>query len=524
VAIKIDFLSNTRPAARGVEELGDALEQVSGSLDDVARDAQRSGDRVGDAYQDGARAAERSASQIGDAYSDAARDGERASERSAGRIGDAYVDAGRDGERSAERLERAFQEASDATARSSRQGGDELGANVRRGTDEASEGLGEFRDEAAGTARESAASFDGSAASIGDAFQEVAANAFAGFGPAGMLAGIAAAAGIGIVFAQMEKGKEETEAFEQKVADLGGELIETGGVGRTSLGYVVDKLRELATSTEEGVDNLADLRSEVSEAGGDFRDIASAYAGSTDELDKLVQKNQEYLDKLEEESQATDQSVTGAYEAAIKKAAAQQGIVDKLEQAQEAARLAAEQEAAWLAAGGPEMEAKAQTAEDYSSAVQDAYADAGSAIDDYVTDGVFNLQKYTEESQKQADAVAAYQLNMVTLSQTLSDEALAYIASLGPEAAPLIDAFVKAPLDQQQATAAVWSKLGQTSTDAFGTKVQNNLNGSSFQSTVILNPDAQRIRDYLSQVKTQDVLLRVQNRIDLPTNQGMGVP
>lgn len=405
------------------------------------------------------------------------------------------------------------------------EGGSGISDGVRKGTDDAKEGLGEFKDEANSTAREAAASFDGSAESIGDAFQEVAANAFAGFGPAGAAAGLLIAAGLGTVFAKIQEGSENTEEFKAKVAELGQEFINAGGVGEASLDYVIDKLQELATTTEDGVTNLEDLQDAVSKADGkNFEDIAKAVAGAGGNIDDLVKKQEKYLEQLEEESQLADASVSGAQKSATEKAIAQQLVVDELHKAADAAHQARDAEAAYNAAGGPELEAKAATVEDYASAVQDAYADAGASIDDYVENGVANLQKYTEEAQAQADAVTAYQTNMVALSALLSDEALAYVASLGPEAAPIIDAFVKAPLSQQQQTAAVWNQLGATSTNAFSSKVKNDLSGSSFSATVRLNPDGSNIQQYLNQTKTQNVLLRVQNRIDLPARSGMGVP
>jgi uncharacterized protein YoxC len=466
----------------------DPLEDVEDVIDKVSR----SGDDVGQGLEEGMRKAQRETKDAAEEI-DTLQDNIK-------RVNKAAKDFGVDG-------------------------GSGISDGVRKGTDDAKEGLGEFKDEANSTAREAAASFDGSAESIGDAFQEVAANAFAGFGPAGAAAGLLIAAGLGTVFAKIQEGSENTEEFKAKVAELGQEFIDAGGVGEASLDFVIDKLKELATTTEDGVTSLDDLQDAVSKADGkNFEDIATAVAGAGGNIDDLVKKQEKYLEQLEEESQLADASVSGAQKSATEKAIAQQLVVDELHKAADAAHQARDAEAAYNAAGGPELEAKAESVSDYADAVQDAYADAGASVEEYTENGVTNLQKYTEEAQAQADAVTAYQTNMVALSGLLSDEALAYVASLGPKAAPIIDAFVKAPLSQQQQTAAVWQQLGSTSTNAFSNKVKNDLSGANYSAPVRLLADGSNIQQYLNQTKTQNVLLRVQNRIDLPANQGMGVP
>jgi hypothetical protein len=371
---------------------------------------------------------------------------------------------------------------------------------VRRGTDDAKEGLGEFRDEANSTAKESAASFDGSAESIGDAFQEIAANAFAGFGPAGAVAGLAAAAGLGLVFAQVEKNDERTQALREQVAALAEEYIATGRIGGVSMGSVADAIKDMALATEDGETTLSDLRETADDAGVPFEKLAKAMAGDSEALGELLAATEEQIDALDKQNVSQDAVAGSGLRAASAADTQRAGLIalrEKLEEQKETQDAASESAQNYADTNAAALAAAAESAEDYSDSVQDAYADAGASIDEFTENGTFNLQKYTEESKKQADAVAAYQLNMATLSKTLSEEALSYVASLGPDAAPLIDAFVKAPLDQQQATADVWSRLGQTSTDAFGNKVQTNLNGSNFSSTVDLQANDAALQRYL---------------------------
>lgn len=128
----------------------------------------------------------------------------------------------------------------DAT-RKSRDFGDSgrrAGREYEDGMDRARAGVDDFKSEADSTAREAAASFDGSAESIGDAFQEVAANAFGGFGPAGAVAGLAAAAGIGLAVAGFEAVGEANEESQRRIDEWASAFIDAGGRVLDSQTYV----------------------------------------------------------------------------------------------------------------------------------------------------------------------------------------------------------------------------------------------------------------------------------------------
>jgi hypothetical protein len=196
--IEIPFTSNTRDLLRGTKDVQGGLEDVQDSLDDLVKAADK------------------------DALSTSM--GKEA----------------REVERETERIEKSFEELSDTQKRETKGLGDGIGENVKRGTDKAGEGLDEFKDEANSTARESAASFDGSAESIIDSFQEVAANAFAGFGPAGAVAGLAIAAGIGIAVAAGTSLAEAQAEAKQRTHELALELYDLGGdVDRLDIGAKV---------------------------------------------------------------------------------------------------------------------------------------------------------------------------------------------------------------------------------------------------------------------------------------------
>jgi uncharacterized protein YukE len=202
--IEINVLLNSRGVLDGSEDAERALKDLEGAVeklnDTAARDLDIFSREFDDVY-DAARKVE-----------DEMRDVQRATERAG--------DAGRDA-------------------------GDDMRDGMRR----AEEGAQEFKDEANSTAREAAASFDGSAESIADAFQEVAANAFAGFGPAGAIAGLAAAAGIGMAVAGFEDVQKAQEESEQRAADWADAFIRAGGRIIDSAELVAG-VQEIATDPE----------------------------------------------------------------------------------------------------------------------------------------------------------------------------------------------------------------------------------------------------------------------------------
>lgn len=221
MALSIDIAANTRAAQRDVKDLSKTLDDTADALDDIARDGEKAGDKVERSFRDMVRAAGR---------------------------------------------------ADDAVAK--------VGDSSKRAFDKASDGAQEFKDEANSTAREAAASFDGSAESIADMFQEVAANAFAGFGPAGAVAGLAAAAGIGLAvaaFGDVQKAQEELQALTGEWANT---YLEEGS-----------KVLSTATVVAKGLEILGEKHAEVTENarlwGVSEETALAAMAGSSTALDEV---------------------------------------------------------------------------------------------------------------------------------------------------------------------------------------------------------------------------------------------
>jgi len=178
MAIKISLVSDVADAVRGAEKVADSFEEVQDALEDVAKDARKTEDALSD-------------------------------------VGDGTKDA----ERASDDMEKKFRTDFDKIRKDAKGAGDTIGREFKDGTDRAEQGLDDFKDESRSIAQETATSFDGTADSIADVFKDLAATAFAGFGPAGLVAGVAVAAGIGIAQASLEKIAEKTNEAKERGAE-----------------------------------------------------------------------------------------------------------------------------------------------------------------------------------------------------------------------------------------------------------------------------------------------------------------
>jgi hypothetical protein len=480
--INIDVGANVRQFQKGFSDSEDSVTDLLSVLDDAAAEAQRGADKtgkaIGDAYEGGARKAERAVDGLGD------------------KIGESTREGAKEAESATERLEKSFKELADTAKRETKDLGDPMAISTRKGVDDAKEGLNEFKDEANSTAKESAASFDGSFESIGDVVQEIAANAFAGFGPAGAVAGIAAAAGIGIAIAKMEEGAESTERFKERVGELTGELIEIG-TGTVGIDYVVDKLKEMATATDDAEVSLADLKDVADDSGASYTDLARAYAGSGEDLDKLIKKTREQKDALEQSNAAEQEGL--AYRdkvgGADPRIDATQKYIDYLEQAKAARDEATENERLYAEANGPALAAKAELIENIDS----AYDDAAGGAEDFINkeSGLFDVQAFIDSMNQRQQALREYQETLAT--SALSPEAKAFISSQGVDSAATFLAGYKTATPAQQAELnRIWSEAGKTSSGSFSASTQANLDQAGYSADVKLNPVDQALRDYLA--------------------------
>jgi hypothetical protein len=282
--IKIALVSDVKSFLAGTKQAEDALGDVSDSLDDVAKDATKAGDKAGDELADGIEGGTKDAEKSVDRLEHTFKDLAEAAGKSAGKVEDSFKDS----------LDKVEKKAKDT------------GKDISRSLDEGgAEGLSEMSNEAQSTATEVAASFDGSAESILGGFQELAANAFAGFGPAGAIAGLAIAAGIGTWYTQMT---EDTEAAKERITGLADAMIEANSrvLGQD---IINDQIKAIATNADEAVIGIEDIRAKNEELGLSETELVRAFAGDADARTVAIRELAEEQQQAREDALSSDAEV-----------------------------------------------------------------------------------------------------------------------------------------------------------------------------------------------------------------------
>ena len=339
---------------------------------------------------------------------------------------DSVTEVQKDGDASLEKLEKSFAE----VAKASRTAGDDVkrgfGDSTKEGLKDAEGGLKDFKEESISTAKESAASFDGSAESIVDSFQEIAANAFAGFGPAGAIAGLGIAAGIGIGTAAFTKQQEEVEKSKQRIADLGSAMIASGS-DVAGLENIQKNLELIVTNAEDAPKKFDDIKKAAKETGLGVSQLAAAYSGNKEALDTATEAAEKAYKAEVKFNSANDE---GGVALEGKGKALQQTVIE-LQKLQEEQEAAAQVEKDWLAQGGAETLAKAEAI----STINDAYDEVVNSVTDYVNSetGVLDVQAYIDAMQQRADALANYQTKLAESNFTTEQKDA--LNSMGIEAA-----------------------------------------------------------------------------------------
>lgn len=384
--ISISIASETRAFQKGIKD--GIIEPLDGAVESI-EDFGKAGDKSGAKLEDSMKDAQKKTEDLGDEY---------------------------------EQLRKKIDQVG-------KQGQDSF-KKVKDGTDGASAGVKDLKEESVSTAKEAAASFDGSAASIIDAFQEVAANAFIGFGAAGGAAGLALAGGIGIAVAAFQATQEDAQKAKDRISELGTALIEAADNGMP-IETVAENLKNMAVEAQGVRKPLKDIRKEAQDLGLDFESLATAYAGGTDELDTQIQ-TLEILTKQGQDAHAAQMRGEGEWSGAQEKRLDAMGDqLSKLKDVQAETQAAQQQEQDWLAAGGAEMLAKADAIDNINS----SYDDAVFAVEDFVNKetGVLDVDAYVASMDARAKSLQDYQSNLATSG--LTTEQKAALNDMGVEAA-----------------------------------------------------------------------------------------
>lgn len=447
---------------------------------------------------------------VENALKDVSKDGDKA--------GDALEKSLKGAQKETKDLAKEYDQLSDTIRQSSKSASRNFSDSYREGADGAKEGIKDFKGEAKQNAEEVASSFDGSAESIADGFQSVAATAFAGFGPAGALAGLAAAAGIGLISAAIQQGGDDAEALKEKISNLTAELIDNGKRGTVSVEYLSNAIKDLATETDDSKTNLKDLADVADRSGSSFSDLAEAYAGNTDGLKELWRAGKDRLEQMREEADAADTTTNAGvktYESLIKQADAQDKYIGYLGQSIGVAKEAAEAQENYAKAGGPELEQKAAIIDGLASEIDDA---AGSWEDyqDKET-GAIDVAGYLANFQARIDANNNYVANLDVLKAQMTPEAFAQVIAGGPDLAPLIDSVVNASPEIQGQFAQTYANAAAQANGELGAIDPNvDVTVTTKADTKPATADIFKVKDdksYLATVNTKAEVAPAQTQI-----------
>lgn len=413
MAFKIQLLSDVAGFLKGTKSVEDALDEVADSLDEVARQTEQ------------------------------------------------------DAEKAAAILEQEFKAAFDSVKTEAKQAGRKVGDDLDDGAKKAGDGIQGLKEEAGQSAREMAASFDGSAESVADMAQEIAAQAGVAFGPWGAAAGVALGIGVGALTAHLQEIADKAAEVKEKAIELAGELDEVDGNPE-----LVDWLDRIKTSLDEIVDTqewfefwqndggttrFEKWNTDVKEFGVSWRDVTALMTGDSTALGNALASLDKTIADLDAR-QASWETGWGASGVEARNALARArdlrtGLIDEYNAVQQGteyyqarsqalADLKAKQ-AAQTAATDAQADAERQAAEAsadaqrasqrWSDALTGHLSVADEGLDRFVKDGKLNLAEWAKELRARAKDNEAVQDFSVTIAPKLSPEALAAFAELPAE-------------------------------------------------------------------------------------------
>jgi hypothetical protein len=131
--------------------------------------------------------------------------------------------------------------------------------------------------------------------------QETAANAFGGFGPLGMAAGIAGAAGIGLVTAELVKQQEAIAAMKQRYSDMYQAAAEEG-LNYISVAQVIANTNDLMFNTDRAGE-WKSVQEDAIKIGIDANTLALARNGHEESLLTVIQATADAREKLKTTSE-----------------------------------------------------------------------------------------------------------------------------------------------------------------------------------------------------------------------------
>lgn len=251
---KLELVTDTAGAVRGVKDFGDALDDVADALDEVARTSDTKTRNVGDDLEKVGREAGDAAEKVEKKFRDAFREVER--------------DAGT----------------------KTKQVADDTKRNI---ADRGGEAVGEFKDEAKSNLSEVASSFSGDIDSAADLVQGTLGGLVQAGGPIGAI-GAAGAIAAGVFY---NAWREKTEEAKARVSEMYDDMLQSGQ-DFLSDQLVADNISKIVTGAEDAAVSLDTAKAAAQELGVPLEDVVAAFAGSTDAQDKVLGKIEEQREAL----------------------------------------------------------------------------------------------------------------------------------------------------------------------------------------------------------------------------------
>lgn len=267
-------------------------------------------------------------------------------------VGDSLDQVARDGDAAADKLEKSFKNV-----------GRDLGTNVKKGAKDADEGLRDLKNNTAQNLKETTASIHSAEDAIGGV-QGLLAESLEGFGPAGVIAGSALAAGLGLAVSAWQK---QSEKIKQLSHDLTDALISDNG--RLSEDSIVSRIKDLAT--DGSITKLAD---QARKARVDVATFIRAVAGDPTAIVNARRQLEAYVTSVDKAADGTNN---------FKDQGAIDAIDDALRDQEKAAGLAQDALSAYSTATTKAGTASANAAEQFATtgaAVTDAATETATGV------------------------------------------------------------------------------------------------------------------------------------------------
>lgn len=194
----------------------------------------------------------------------------------------------------AEKIERSFSDSFDKLKAEGRTATRRVREDVDDFTHKSGRAFDDFKDEARQNLAESVSSFEGNASSAVDAVQSTFGGLAAALGPAGLIGTTIVAAGIGMARGLFNAANEETERFKERVSAMFDELRQNGG--EITVSFKEDGVAELLNDSERlqaifGSDDLRKINKTLKDIGlsaGATQQLFAGLTGGTEDVEAAL--------------------------------------------------------------------------------------------------------------------------------------------------------------------------------------------------------------------------------------------